>query len=402
MYLDSAHEKLLRGEGGEARRLAMEIQAKVGDAVGAESLVPIKSAHVQADYIGLHDSGIELFERFVASGGSFGVPTTVNPASIDFENWESLGVSAEFARSQIRLCDAIYRLGGIRCWTCVPYQVCNFPKAGETVAWAEPSSVVFANSIIGCRTNKAMAGMDVACAILGLTPKFGMLLDEDRVAEVAFMVPSGSFSDLDYRSLGRLIGKGSGSRVPALVGVPKDVTSDDLKHLGAAAASAGPLSMIHYVGITSGSSSLEEAAGGEKIERIDVSRSDLEAVEGELNQTEEAPDLVALGAPHLSVFELGSLAGLLEGHKVKQGIELCAYTSHQAYDMASRAGIRADIEAAGGTLSRGTDADVSPLRAMGFLVVLTNSALLAETLLADGAIKVRYASLRDIIREVSV
>jgi hypothetical protein len=379
----------------------MEILAKVGDAVGAESLVPIKSAHVQADYSGLRDSGIELFERFAASDAKFGVPTSVNPASIDLDSWESFGVPAEFARKQIRLCEAYYRLGGIRCWTCVPYQVCNFPQAGEAVAWAEAQSVVFANSIIGCRTNKAMAGLDVASAILGLTPKFGMLLDEERVARVAFVAPPGSFSDLDYRSLGYLIGKSAGSKVPALGGIPKDATSDDLKHLGAAAASAGPITMIHYVGITSGSSSLKKAAGGEKIERIDVSRSDLESVKDELNQAEETPDLVALGAPHLSVSELGSLAKLLEGRKVKRRIKLYAYTSHQAYEMATRAGIRADIEAAGGRLSRGTDADVSPLKATGFRVVLTNSALLAETLTADGTVKVRYASLPDIIGEVS-
>jgi len=379
----------------------MEILAKVGDTVGAGSLVPIKSAHVQADYVGLHDSGIELFERFSDSGGSFGVPTTVNPASIDLDRWESFGVPAGFARKQNRICKAYNKLGGIHSWTCVPYQVCNFPKAGETVAWAEPSSVVFANSIIGCRTNRAMAGLDVASAILGLTPRFGMLLEEERVAKVVFTAPSGSFSDLDYRSLGYLIGKSAGSGVPALDDTPRGVTSDDLKHLGAAAASAGPLAMIHYVGITSGSSSLEKAAGGEQIERVDVSRSDLEAVGSELNQTEETPDLVALGAPHLSVSELGSLARLLEGRKMKRGIDLFAYTSGQAQEMASRAGIRADIEAAGGRLARGTDADVSPLKAMGFHVVLTNSALLAETLMAEGMVKVRYASLRDIIGEVS-
>jgi len=379
----------------------MEILAKVGDAVGAESLVSIRSAHIQADYLGLHDSGIELFERFAASDEKFGVPTTVNPASIDLDGWENLGVPAEFARKQIRLCEAYDRLGGIRSWTCVPYQVCNFPEAGETVAWAEASAVVFANSIIGCRTNKVMAGLDLASAILGLTPKFGMLLDEERVARVAFAAPPGRFSDLDYGSLGYTIGKISGSKVPALDGIPTEATSDDLKHLGAAAASTGSLAMIHYVGITGGSHSFQKAAEDEKVERVDVSRSDLEAVEGELNQTEETPDLVALGAPHLSVSELGSVARLLEGRKVKRGIKLCAYTSQQAQEMATRAGIRADIEAAGGTLSHGTDADVSPLKAMGFRVVLTNSALLAETLLADGSVKVRYASLRDIIGEIS-
>jgi len=402
MYLDSSQEKLLQGEGGEAKRLAIELLTKAGNQMGAESLAPIVSAHVQADFLGLRDSGVELFERFAASGGKFGVPTSVNPASIDMGDWRNFGVPAEFATKQIRLCEAFYRLGGIRCWTCVPYQVCNFPKAGETVAWAEPSSVVFANSIIGCRTNRARAGVDIAGAILGLTPKFGMLLDEERAAKVAFRAPSGSFSDLDYRSLGYFVGKRAGPRVPALDGTPKDVTSDDLKHLGAAAASAGPLTMIHYIGVSGGSGTLEEAAAGMKVERIDVTRSDLEAVEAELNQTEEAPDLVALGAPHLSVSELGSLARLLEGRKMRRGIKLYAYTHLQGFEMASRAGIRADIEAAGGTLSQGTDADVSPLRAMGFHVVLTNSALLAETLKADGVVKVRYASLRKIIEEVSV
>ncbi len=379
----------------------MQILTKVGKAVGAKSLVPIKSAHVHADYLGLHDSGIELFERFATSNGKFGVPTTVNPASIDSDGWKSLGVPAEFARKQIRLCEAYSRLGGIPSWTCVPYQVCNFPKAGEAVAWAEPSSVVFANSIIGCRTNETMAGLDVASAILGLTPKFGMLLDEERVARVAFVAPPGRFTDLDYRSLGYFIGKSAGSRIPALDGIPKDATSDDLKHLGAAAASVKRLTMIHYVGITSGSNSLKKAAGGERIERVDISRSDLEAVESELNQTQETPDLVALGAPHLSISEFGSIARLLEGRKLRRGIKLYVYTSHQAHEMATMAGIRADIEAAGGMLSEGTDADVSPLKAMGFHVALTNSALLAETLLADGAVKVRYSSLRDIIQEVS-
>jgi hypothetical protein len=400
--LDSDQEKLLGGEGGEAKRLAMEILATVGDAVGAESLVPIKSAHIQADYFGLHDAGIDLFERLSASGGKFGVPTTVNPASIDLGDWESFGISPEFARKQVRLCEAYYSLGGIQCWTCVPYQVCNFPKTGETVAWADPSAVVFANSILGCRTNRAMAGMDIACAILGMTPKSGVLLEQNRAAQVAFRAPSGSYSDLDYRSLGYLIGATAGSRVPALEGIPKDAVSDDLKHLGAAAASAGPLVMTHYVGITGGSSSTERAAGGNRVERIDVSRSDLETVESELNQTEEAPDLVALGAPHLSVSELGSLAKLLAGRKLKRGIRLYAYTSQQGYEMATRARIRADIEAAGGTLSQGTDADVSPLKAMGFHVVLTNSALLVQTLKTEAVVKARYASLRDIIREVSL
>jgi predicted aconitase len=401
LHLDRSQERILAGEEGEASRFAMEIVTKVGDAVEAESLVPIKSAHVLAHYSSLHDAGVDVLERFAEEGGKFKVPTTVDPASVDLKNWRSFGISEEYARQQFRLCDAYTKLGGIQCWTCVQYQVCNFPKAGEIVAWAESSSVVFANSLIGCRSNKITSGMDVACAILGLTPKFGMLNDESRVARVSFKASFGDFSDLDYRSLGYLIGKKSGSRVPALEGLPSGVSSDDLKHLGAAAASAGPVTMIHYLGITPGSPTLERAAGGEKVEVIDVSRTDLKEVEGDLNQTDGPPDLVALGVPHLSAMELGHLAKLLEGRKLKRGVRMYAYTSSQVFDLAQKTSILSDLEGAGARLSQSTDAEISPLRRMGFNTVLTNSAKLAEIVSSEGEIEVRYASLRAIVDEVT-
>jgi predicted aconitase len=401
LHLNSTQEKLLKGDGGEAKQFAMEIVTKVGDAVGAESLVPIKSAHVLAHYSSLHDAGIEVLERFAKAGGKFGVPTTVDPASIDLENWKSFGIPEQYAQQQFRLCRAYGKLGGIQCWTCVQYQVCNFPKEGEAVAWAESSSVVFANSIIGCRSNKITAGMDIACAILGLTPKFGMLEDENRVARVAFRASFGIHSDLDYRSLGFFIGRTAGSRVPALLGLQNSASSDDLKHLGAAAAAAGPVTMIHFVGVTPGSGSLSEATSSERVEEVSVTRPDLDDIEQDLNQTSESPDLVALGVPHLSVNELGHLAKLLRGRRLKRGVRMYAYASSQAYEMAAKSGIKSDIEAAGARLSHSTDAEISPLKMLGFNVVITNSAKLAEIVSSEGEIKMRYAPLKQIVEEVT-
>jgi predicted aconitase len=401
LYLDSSQEKLLKGEGGEAKQFAMEIVTKVGDAVGAESLVPIKSAHVLAHYSSLHEAGIELLDRFANSGGRFSVPTTVDPASIDLVNWESFGIPEDYAKQQFRLCEAYARLGGLHCWTCVQYQVCNFPKKDEVVAWAESSSVVFANSVIGCRSNKITAGMDISCAILGLTPKFGMLNDENRVATIAFRAAFGEPSDLDYRSLGFLIGRRSGGKVPVLADLPDSATSDDLKHLGAAAAAAGPVTMVHYLGITPGSSAISDATANQRVDEIEVERSDLDAIEEDLNQTSEAPDLVALGVPHLSVTELGELAKLLRGRRMKRDIRMYAYTSSPAYDMALRTGITSEIEAAGARLTQGTDAEISPLKKLGFNTVLTNSAKLAEIVSSEGEVNMRYAPLKRIIGEVT-
>ncbi len=401
MHLDSGQERLLRGEGGEAKRFAMEIVAKVGDAVGADLLVPIKSAHVLAHYSSLHDAGIDVIEKFADSGGKFAVPTSVDPASIDLQNWKSFGIPEEYARKQFRLCDAYAKLGGMRCWTCVQYQVCNFPKAGETVAWAESSAVVFANSVLGCRSNKITAGMDLACAILGLTPKFGMLDEENRAAKLAFKTDVGPLSDLDYRSIGFFVGRMSGSRVPALAGLPAKIGSDQLKHLGAAAAAAGPVTMIHLPGITPGSTTVLDASAGEKVEEIEISRSGISEIESDLNQTDEPPDLVAFGVPHLSAGELGELARMLEGRNLKRGTKMYAYTSAQAYEMAERTGISSTIEAAGARITHSTDAEISPLKKLGFNVVMTNSAKLAEIVSSEGEIKIRYASQKAIIEETT-
>jgi predicted aconitase len=401
LHLDSAQEKLLRGEGGEAKRFAMEIVTKVGDAVGAGSLVPIKSAHVLAHYSSLHDAGIDVLEKFAASGGKFAVPTSVDPASIDLQNWRSFGIPEEYARQQFRLCDAYARLGGMRCWTCVQYQVCNFPKRGETVAWAESSAVVFANSVLGVRSNKITSGMDVACAVLGLTPKFGMLEDENRVARVAFRLALGRLNDLDFRSVGFFMGRHAGARVPALLGLPSDITSDQIKHLGAAAAAAGPITMIHLPGITPGINTLSDATGGSTVEEVEVTRSGLEEIESDLDQTSEHPDLVALGVPHLSANELGELARMLEGRKLRKGVKMFVYTSSQAFDMAERTGISGTIEQSGARISHSTDAEISPLKALGFHVVMTNSAKMAEIVSSEGEIKMRYASQKQIIDEVT-
>jgi predicted aconitase len=402
LYLDAKHEKVLAGELGEAKQLAMEILVKVGDAMDANSLVPISSSHVLAHYSSLHEAGIQMLEMFAKAGGKFAVRTTVDPASIDLENWRKFGIANDYARKQFRLERAYLALGGEPCWTCVQYQVCNFPKKGENVAWAESNSVVYANSIIGCRTNKITSGLDIACAVVGFTPSYGMLLEENRVAEVNFALNLDSISDLDFRSIGFYIGRHCKGKLPALSGLSRFTRLDDLKHLGAAAATGGPVTMIHYIGFTPGSSTLSKATDGEKVEIIEITRKELEEeVEKELNETDEDPDLIALGIPHLSLEELEDVANKLHQRKLKARVKMFVYTSKQVYNDATRSGIRKKIEASGAYLTHSTDGEISPLGEMGYHVVMTNSAKLAETLMSEGVIKVRYLSLNEIIEKTT-
>jgi len=401
LHLNRGQEELLRGDGGVPEQIAMELLTKYGDSIGAESLVAVKSAHLGGSSPELTDVGIGLLGRLASSGKGFRVPTSCNPAAIDLATWEGSGVSAGAARDQLQIRDGLVRMGVIRSWTNVPFQVCNFPKPGEPVSWGDRGAAIFANSVLGCRTNCMAAGPGIASAFLGLAPSHGLLLEEERRAGIACSVPDVDLPGLDYGSLGYLIGKVSGARIPAVLGIPRSATSDDLKHLGAAAGSAGRLSMICYAGVSEGWASPQLAAGWQRLERLEVQKSDIDEAGAELTQAGEPPDLVALGSPHLSVTELGILAKRLEGRKVRPGVRLQAFTSLQAHEMASASGIRADIESAGGELWGGVDPAVAPLSEMGFHVVLTDSAYLAATLMSARKVKVRYAPLSRIIGEVT-
>jgi predicted aconitase len=48
--------------------------------------------------------------------------------------------------------------------TCTPYQVGNIPVRGEHIAWMESSAVIYANSVLGARTNcEGTASAGAAC-----------------------------------------------------------------------------------------------------------------------------------------------------------------------------------------------------------------------------------------------
>ncbi len=87
----------------------------------------------------------------------------------------------------------------------------------------------YANSVIGARTNRTGAGMTICAALTGRMPKTGLYLDENRVATVRIDVKAGELSDLDYNTIGIIMGKFLGAKIPVLYGFPKGVTNDNLK-----------------------------------------------------------------------------------------------------------------------------------------------------------------------------
>ena len=73
-----------------------------------------------------------------------------------------------------RMMEAYRKLGCEQSWTCAPYQAGHRPALGSDVAWGESNAVVFCNSVLGARTNRYGDFLDIACAISGRAPDYGL------------------------------------------------------------------------------------------------------------------------------------------------------------------------------------------------------------------------------------
>jgi predicted aconitase len=83
---------------------------------------------------------------------------------------------------------------GVRGFTCTPYFSDNRPNFGDHCAWSESSAVIYLNSVIGGRSNREGGIIDIASAITGKTPNYGLHLNEERKGQILFKI---KFNDWD-------------------------------------------------------------------------------------------------------------------------------------------------------------------------------------------------------------
>ncbi|MDD3111662.1 MAG: aconitase X catalytic domain-containing protein [Methanofollis liminatans] len=308
MFLEPEEQQILDGEFGETRQQMMELLVGLGTVFGAERLVPIASAQVSgASYKTIGRWGLEWLQGLDAR---VAVPTVLNPIGMDRDRWREMGVPEEFAGKQEAVIDAYERLGiRLEC-TCTPYYLSN-THYGEHLAWAESSAVAYANSVIGARTNREGGPGALAAAIVGRTPYYGLHIFKNRQPSIGIAVddPTAIKDAADYGALGYVAGKIVGNRIPLFSGIRPN--RDHLKALGAAMAATGAVALYHVAGIT------PEA-------RLPTFKADVpETVEIRMAEVREVfssieVDAIAVGCPHLSPAEMETLAGLLEGKKVKK------------------------------------------------------------------------------------
>lgn len=381
MQLTNEEKRILDGERGEPQRLALRVLVKLGEACGADRMVEIASAHlVASSYQIAGEAGIDIYTQLVAQGARVKARTTSDPGSIDFARWREFKTPTDYAARQVKIAELLDAMGVIPTWTCTPYTTFNVPRFGEHLGWSESSAVVFANSVVGARTNRLAAYVDLCAALTGRVPCFGLHLDEGRKGDMLFELDpdlSANFADHYFPALGYLVGQVVQDKIPVIAGLLQ-ATLDQLKAFGAASAASGSVALYHMVGITPEARTLEEAFGRRNpSERVQVGRRDIEGVMEQMGGSDGPVDVVGVGCPHASIDQMRRYASLLDGKRVHPNTQLWICTNVVVEEMARKMGYIEVVERAGATLMVGTCHNDCPLGAWGFRRLVTDSGKFA-------------------------
>jgi predicted aconitase len=404
--LSADDRAMLDGERGEAARLAMRIVVDLAEVMEADRLIDVASAHVDGClYHG--PASLEFAERLVAGGAAVSVPTTLNTGSLDLLHPELVRETPERAGAARRQMDLYVAMGCRATWTCAPYQLPGRPSLGQQIAWAESNAIVFANSVLGARTNRYGDFIDICAAITGRVPHAGLHREGNRRAEIVFRLSGISDrlleEDVVYPVLGQLVGREAGSAVVAIQGLPPDTTEDQLKSLGAAAASSGSTALFHAVGITPEAPTLEAALGGRRASRtVQINPERLRAARDELSTTSrEDLAAVSLGTPHFSLAEFEALMPLLDDIRVNPRVDLFISTGRDVLAEVERRGWLSLLQTAGARIVTDTCTYITPIMRVEDGPVMTNSAKCAWYAPMNVGAEVVFGSLEECVRSAA-
>jgi len=398
MHLTNNDLDMLNGKYGKAVQFAMKLIIIIGEIYQTDDLINVSSAHILGHYGSLYDAGVEFYEKLANLNAKCRIPTTVDPSSLP-ENWKDFNIPDNYAKKQLRLYKAIKKIGVIQTWSCTPYEFVNIPRYGEYIAWAESSAVAYANSVLGARTNRTPAGLDMAAAITGRMPRIGFYLDKNRKGQVLVKIKKKKLTDFDYHSIGYIIGKRVGTKVPVIEGVPTNCASYQLKCLGSAAASSGAVSLFHVIDVTP--EAIKEDPFKEKSpeEVIEITPDDIENTIQKISTTQnEEADIIAIGCPHLSLEELRKVAKILKGKKICSDTRFWIYLSRAVYTIAQQMDLITDIKNSGAQILLDTCPVISPLKYCRFRSMMTNSAKIANVVPTEHNMEVIYRDLETCVK----
>jgi hypothetical protein len=400
--LSERQKTIAAGSDGPAAAMAMRIVAESARLMGAPRLIPVASAHIDgALYHG--DSGTLFAEKLVEGGAKVAIRATLNVGALTPAGCAKIRLPPHERDMAARMMRAYETMGCEPSWTCAPYQAGHRPRTGTDVAWGESNAVVFCNSVLGARTNRYGDFLDIACAIAGVAPDYGLHRPENRRATLVIDVSGLSralrASDVFYPVLGAFLGRSAGTSVAAIDGLQGCTTEDRLKALGASAASAGGVGLFHVAGVTPEAPDLATALGHRPpAESIVFTQAALQDTLTRLSTSAgtDRVDAVAIGSPHLSLAEIEEVETRLDGRRL--AVPLYANTGRHVVGPLAQGGRRAALEAQGVMFVVDTCVVVTPiLPDIDGAVLMTNSGKFAHYAPGNTGYAVSYGSLSECV-----
>lgn len=383
MELTARQKDMLDGKQGEGVQKAMEILMAYGRCYEAKRLIPVTSVHMAGNFPVLLDEGIQWLEDLARGGTRVRVFTTKNPEMYDPLQADEMNIPVRFRQRQGRIHDVLKKLGIVPTYSCHHYLVGNVPRFGDHIAWASSGSQVFANSVIGARSNRDGDHVALAAAITGVIPEWGLHIKENRRADLIVDVGKlnlGSYGPEDFKALGWSLGKKTGAFIPAFVNLPPDLHIEKIKGLLYTLTVTGATGMVHLTGITPEAPDIETALGKNPVNApiISASPEDVDKAYGEISSsTSDKIDLVIFGCPQCSIQEVQEIAGLMEGKQVHGDTRFWICTSAWVKLLCDRMGLLQTLSDSGVRVVSDVGAADGPhlyLKELGVRVIAVNSA----------------------------
>jgi len=396
MKLNQEEKYMLEGKFGKATQKSMEILTTLGEIFEAEDMIEVYSVQIAGvSYANLGEAGLEYLTE-MAEDGKVKVLTTLNPAGMDRENWQVLGIDEEFAINQNRAIDAFAKMGIITTCSCTPYLIGNAPHYGQHIAWAESSAVCYSNSVIGARTNREGGPSALAAALTGRTPNYGYHLEKNRHGQVLVSVNAPVNGTDEFGVLGKVIGDKLvelGKKIPYITGIPS-ATVEELKSFCASVATYGGTALFHMEGITPEYNNYPKPNDV----RFEINQNKLDSVRAELIDEGIEIDFISIGCPHASIHEIANLTKLLEGKKVIK--EFWITTARPTKKIADEAGYTKIIEDAGAKFAADTCCVVAPIKGR-FKGIMVDSAKACYYGRAKNKFKVKIGTIEQCVEEAT-
>jgi len=414
MFLTDEEKRMRDGAEGDAVAAAMDLLIRYSSALDAERLCDIRNV------AGTMTQPSPVKARLVAEGGwdkAFAVinldsdlDLTIPPMAVPtcqlqhgFSD-DSIGV-VPYPEANVLLqadAEAFYGRHGVNILaTCTPYQVGNLPLRGEHCAWMESSAVIYANSVLGARTNCEGIASTGAASLTGKIPCWGNHRDENRFGTHLIDVRGQRVESFqDWGMLGYFAGGVAGEDHPVITGSVSRPDLTELKHFGAAAATSGGVELYHIPGITPEAPTVAAAFnGGTPPAAVGYGPAERQAVYETLNEIGSSPDVdfVLLGCPHASVDQIRQAAALLDGKRLSPSTELWIMAPRALKVMADRSGYTEVIERAGGRVLADSCPAMSRAAPRGTRVFATDSAKQAHYLPAILGIEAWFGTLEECV-----